>query len=40
MTTSHAYTEDKLVEQPAKELLPQFWKLEKEGEKMLEGLAR
>jgi type I restriction enzyme M protein len=25
---------------PAKELLAAFWKLEKEAEKMLEGLAR
>lgn len=25
---------------PAKELLAEFWKLEKDAEKMLEGLAR
>jgi type I restriction enzyme M protein len=25
---------------PAKELLVEFWKLEKEAEKMLEGLAK
>ena len=25
---------------PAKDLLAEFWKLEKEAEKMLEGLAR
>ena len=25
---------------PAKELLEEFWKLEKEAEKMLEGLAK
>ena len=40
MTTPLAYIEDQLVEQPAKELLAQFWKLDKEAEKMLEGLAR
>jgi type I restriction enzyme M protein len=38
--TQYCYHYQSPTPAPAKELLAEFWKLEKAAEKMLEGLAR